>query len=465
MYDLMERAGESAFRLVPLNWPDAKRILIIVGNGNNGGDGYVLARHAKTAGYQVTLCSPVAEKALTGDALHAQNAWFSEGGEVLAEAKIEYQRFDIVIDALLGTGLQGDVRAPFTDCITRINQSRLPVMSIDIPSGLHADNGSVLGHAVAADVTITFVGVKSGLITGTGKECTGTLFYEDLNIASAFASLVESNVSRIAFEDFLPLPKRRVNSHKGTFGRLLCIGGNRGMPGAIKLTGEAALRSGAGLVKVFCHHDSMLQVGAGRAELITSSDNLSQHLAWADCLVLGPGLGQDSWSRTIFNEVLSYLVHEDKPVVMDADGLNLLSSHIHKLKLSNLIITPHPAEASRLLQVSTKEVELNRFKHCQLLADNFNASCILKGAGSVIQSQNTTHVCEGGNPGMATAGMGDVLTGILGALLAQGMSGSDASLYGTCLHAAAGDLAAENGGQRGMLASDLYPFIRKLVNS
>lgn len=465
MYELMLRAGDAAFHLIPLNWPDAKNILVIVGGGNNGGDGYVLARLAKMAGYSVTLCSPVSERALSGDALTAQKAWFDLGEETQDESSIDYAQFDLIVDGLLGTGLSGEVKAPFSECIQRMNTASLPVFSIDIPSGLHADQGVVLGEAVAADATITFVGVKPGLTTGIGKELSGTLFYDDLKIGKAFSELASSSIKRLAFEDFLPLPSRPVNAHKGTFGRLLCIGGNRGMSGAIRMSGEAALRCGAGLVRVYCHHQSMLQVSTGRPELMISDDNLSQHLAWADCVILGPGLGQDGWSRSVFNEVLSYLVHNDMPVVIDADGLNLLSDHLHKLKLTNLVITPHPAEAARLLTVQTRDVESNRFEFAEQLSSKFNGTCVLKGAGSVVSNGQVTSVCEGGNPGMASAGMGDVLTGVIGALLAQGMNAADAGLYGTCLHAAAGDLAAEKNGQRGMLASDLFAELHKLINS
>lgn len=465
MYTLMERAGEAAFHLIPLNWPDAKKILVVAGGGNNGGDGYVLARYAKLAGYKVTVCSPVRHNRLSGDALTAQQAWLETGGTVEDESQVSYGRFDLIIDALLGTGLTGQVRAPFDQCIERINSASLPVLSIDIPSGLHADKGIVLGEAVSADATMTFVGVKSGLTTGLGKEYAGMLFFDDLAIGQQFNQCVTSSIKRVAFEDFLPLPRRPVNAHKGTFGRLLCIGGNRGMSGAIRMSGEAALRCGAGLVRVYCHHQSMLQVSNGRPELMISDDNLSQHLGWTDCLVLGPGLGQDAWSRSVFNEVFSYLVHHDIPIIIDADGLNLLSEHLHKIKLSNLIITPHPAEAARLLACNTVDIEANRFESATKLSEKFSGTCVLKGAGSVVKSDRTTFVCEDGNPGMATAGMGDVLTGVLGALLAQGMNAADASLYGTCLHAAAGDLAAENYGQRGMLAGDLFVELQRLINS
>ena len=464
MYDLMQRAGHVAFDSMCLHFPAARNIQVVVGAGNNGGDGFVLAVLAMEAGMSVTVCSPIPDKPLTGDALKAFEAFRQKGGELLLATSVEFDQADVIVDGLLGTGLAGEVREPFAGLIARINASPVPVLSIDIPSGIHADTGELLGCAVKADVCVTFVGVKAGLVTGTGKAYCGHLVFDDLQVADAFSKLAQPVATRVGFDDYQALPKRLLHAHKGSFGRLLCIGGNRGMAGAIRLSGEASLRCGAGLVKVFCHHESRLQVSNGRPELMVSSDNLAEQLTWADCIVLGPGLGQDAWSRGIFNEVLSYLIHEDKPVVIDADGLNLLSHHLHKLKLSNLIITPHPAEAGRLLGKATAEVEANRYQTLQSLEKNFSCVTVLKGAGSLIGAVGETYVCTDGNPGMATAGMGDVLTGVLAALLAQGMNARDAAVFGTCLHAAAGDLAAEKDGQRGMLASDVFPHLRVLIN-
>lgn len=464
MCQLMLRAGQATFDVLKLNWPDAQKIQVVVGAGNNGGDGFVVATLARREGLDVVVSSPVPDKALTGDALTAYDTFVEEGGEVLDCQQISFEPTDVIVDGLLGTGLSGEVRSPFIEVIEKINQSQAAVLSIDIPSGIHADTGQVLGNAVQAQVCVTFVGIKSGLVTATGKAHCGHLVFDDLQVGDAFDKLASPLATRLGFEDFEPLPKRALHAHKGSFGRLLCIGGNRGMAGAIRLSSEAALRCGAGLVKVFCHHESRFQVSNGRPELMISSDNLAEHLTWADCLVLGPGMGQDAWSRGAFNEVLAYLVHEDKPVVIDADGLNLLSHHLQNLKLSNLVITPHPAEAARLLGCATSDVEQNRYHASASLGEKFTCARVLKGAGSLIGIGNEVFVCSDGNPGMATAGMGDVLSGVIGAMLAQGMDAGDASLFATCLHGVAGDLAAENGGQRGMLAGDVFPHLRMLLN-
>jgi hydroxyethylthiazole kinase-like uncharacterized protein yjeF len=464
MFALMARAGKSAFEVMQCHWPDATKILVLTGSGNNAGDGFIFAKQASLAGLSVDLCSPVSDKVLGGDAAVAKQQWCDIGGTIGLSGEVDLSQYDVIVDALLGTGLSGTTRYPFTECIQAINDSELPVISLDIPSGLDANTGKVLGCAVSADVTVTFVGIKPGLVTGLGKQHCGVLEYNDLGIGESFQQLADTFAFRIKHADFMSLPRRIGNAHKGNFGRLLCIGGNRSMAGAIRLSAEAALRCGAGLVKVFCHHDSVLQVSQGRSELMITSDNLSQQLNWADCIVLGPGMGQDAWSRGVFNEVLAYLVHADIPIVIDADGLNLLSHHLYKLKLSQLVITPHPAEAARLLETSTAEVEQDRFKYSHNLATKFTGTAVLKGAGSIVQTTDSCYVCGDGNPGMATAGMGDVLTGVIGAMMAQGMESHDAALYSVCLHAAAGDLAAENLGQRGMLASDLFVFLRQLIN-
>lgn len=464
MFTLMERAGKSVFDVAAKNFPEAKRFLVVAGNGNNGGDGYIFATLAIKAGLEVDVCSLEPNKQSAGDAVKAREQYLSSGGEVQLFSAMSLANYDLIIDGLLGTGLSGAVKELYAECIISINQSPVPVLSIDIPSGVNADTGEVLGTAINADTTVTFVGVKSGLVTGMGKQQTGELIFEGLQIEDQFTELESAIGLNLEFDDFIPLPPRLVNSHKGTHGRLLCIGGNKSMAGAIRLSAEAALRTGAGLVKVYCHHESRLQISNGRNELMVAADNLSQMLAWADCIVLGPGLGQDAWSRATFNEVLSYLVHEDIPTLIDADGLNLLTQHLRQLSLSNLVITPHPAEAARLLSAEVVNIESNRYAAVNNLVAKFNGTVVLKGAGSVVQDAENTYVSANGNPGMATAGMGDVLSGVIGGLMSQGMQAKEAALYGVCLHAAAGDLAAKNGGQRGMLAGDLFPNIRSLIN-
>ena len=258
---------------------------------------------------------------------------------------------------------------------------------------------------------------------------------------------------------------REINSHKGSYGRLLCIGGNKGTAGAIRLAGEAALRCGSGLVKVYAHEDSKIQINSGRPELMVITDNLDDALNWATCVVIGPGLGQDDWSQNAFEKVLQYCQTHTMPMVIDADALNMLSRHSGSFNVSQCVITPHSGEAARLLSDVVEAVESDRFNAARLLAQLFHATCVLKGAGSIIDDEKHAWVCQHGNPGMATAGMGDVLSGVLGALLAQGLSSDLACKYGVCLHARAGDYLAEQSGQRGILASDLFDPLRALINN
>lgn len=465
LYDVMVNAGESLFSWVAENYLKSAKIVVLAGTGNNGGDGFVLARLLHENDYTVSVASINPEKSLAGDALTAFQLWQTAVSQPLMPVdNAQLENADLVIDALLGTGLNGHVSDEYASVIKRINLAQSDVLSVDIPSGLDANTGQVLGVAVKATTTITFVGVKSGLLTGAARNHVGQLQFRSLNIGQAFAEIKMPLGRHISYNDFNRLSPRSQNGHKGNHGRLLCIGGNKGMAGAIRLSAEAALRVGAGLVKVYCHPNNAVQVALDRPELMVTSDNLHQWLSWADCIVFGPGLGQDSWSRETFNQVLSYLIHEKKPVVVDADGLNILGHHLQKFRSDKMIITPHSAEAARMLDTSANDVEQNRYKSAQMLADKYGGACVLKGPGTIVNNQLGMFVCADGNPGMGTAGMGDVLSGALGGLIAQGMDCSQASIYGVCVHSAAADIVAKRDGQRGMIASDLFPILRQLVN-
>lgn len=479
MFVLMQRAGSSAFHYLQQHFPQAKKILVLVGWGNNAGDGYIVATLAKQQGFDVVLACAEPEHQLVGDALLAQHLWLQAGGELQAQQDHSFDDFDVVVDALLGTGICGDIRPMMMAIIQRLNQSATDVLSLDLPSGLHPDTGQGMPVAVMATRTITFVGLKTGLVTGKGVTYCGHLAIDDLGIAQGFAQLSQPVAQLCAWHFLTPLATRPAHANKGNFGRLLCIGGNQGMGGAIRLSAEAALRCGVGLVKVLCHENSQWQVANGRPELMLCKPTLGAlkaALDWCTCIVVGPGLGTDDWAQSQLQQVLSYLTQHEKPAVFDADGLNLLTQIKHNqpaLTLHNAVITPHPGEASRLLNVSIAQIEQNRYTACQSLADKYGVTAVLKGAGSIIcQAQHVAKaeitpvwVCAEGNPGMAVAGMGDVLTGVIGAMMAQGLSTSEAAKYGVCLHAAAGDRVASQYGQRGMIASDLFESLRVLVNN
>jgi NAD(P)H-hydrate epimerase len=480
MFALMQRAGNAVFRQLLHRWPESKKVLCVVGSGNNGGDAYIVATLAKRKGISVTIASVDLAKPLLGDALLAQQQWLESGGICISWRDIQFNDFDVIVDGLLGTGLAGELKPAYRDIVSGINASTAKVISIDIPSGLSANTGCPLGAGVLADCTVSFVGIKCGLRTGVAKEYVGELIFDDLAIGAEFSRIVEAKATLVNYETLQSLPSRAINANKGSHGKLLCVGGNIGMPGAIRMSGEAALRCGAGLVKVFCHPDSELIVGTGRPELMLASKNFQQHMSWASCLAIGPGLGQDEWGLTLYRTIFKHVLESSKPLVVDADGLNLMAENfetgIYDTKnveedcieagqnRRRLVITPHPGEAARLLACTIEEIEKDRFAAAINLANKYQACCVLKGPGSIITDGQHSFVCTDGNPGMASGGMGDILTGIIAALLAQGLPTLQASVYGVCMHAKAADVLAERYGQRGILATDLFEILRQLVN-
>jgi NAD(P)H-hydrate epimerase len=463
-FELMQRAGKAVFERCVSLMPNTETYLVLVGIGNNAGDGYVTALNAVNAGKTVILCAIDPQREVKDDVARAQKAWIDNGGKVQVFDPELLNHCDLIIDALLGIGIVGIIRNEFADVIDAINASQVPVVSVDIPSGLDADTGESLGRCIQADITITFIGIKLGLTTGAGKQSCGQLVFEDLGIGKAFADIARSDASALDIAHFKGLAPRSVHSHKGSYGRLLCVGGNAGMAGAIRLSAEAALRSGTGLVKVYANEGSKVQISAGRPEIMVTSSDLEQALSWATCIVIGPGLGQDDWSKATYDTVLKYCQNNPKPMVIDADALNIMAGTASFVNIPDCVMTPHSGEAARLLSVSVEEVEDNRFIFARQVAERYHATCVLKGAGTIIDDEQNSWVCRHGNPGMATAGMGDVLTGIIGSLLAQGVQTNLACQYGVSLHAKAGDIVAQKHGQRGMLASDLFDTVRMLIN-
>ncbi|WP_028863959.1 bifunctional ADP-dependent NAD(P)H-hydrate dehydratase/NAD(P)H-hydrate epimerase [Psychromonas aquimarina] len=463
LYSLMKRAGQACWQVFKQRFADAQRVLVLAGKGNNGGDGYIFAAAARNAGLDVQLCQIGKPDDLTGDAARAGKAWSIAQGTIDGIEQADFEGADVIVDALLGTGLQGPVRAEYQRLIYKINQSGKAVLSVDIPSGLNADSGAVSDVAVKADATVSFVGLKQGLFSGCAPEHCGQIYFSGLGITKEFESLCESTVSRVLYDDFSALlVKRSRISHKGFFGRTLVLGGNIGMPGAVRLAGEAALRSGSGLVKVLTRAENQSAVTAGRPELMVEAFYLdkmndSSIRDWATNLVIGPGLGKDEWAENLFDFVLA----SDLAAVIDADGLNLLASKA--AWKDSWILTPHPGEAARLLGCSITKVENDRFTAVRSLQRSFGGIVILKGAGTLICDGKQTYVANVGNPGMASGGMGDVLSGIIGGLLAQGVDPLHAAVLAVMIHGSAADLAAGRD-ERGLLASDLFPYIRKLVN-
>jgi len=465
-FDLMTRAAQAAFELLQQQWPNARRLLVCCGAGNNGGDGYLLASIACQQGYDVSVLSAAEPSCLQGDAMAAFEQWQQSGGHTITTEQLAtaIQGSEVVVDALLGTGLARNVEGSWAGLIETINDSAKPVLAVDIPSGLNANTGQVMSVAIKASCTITFIGVKQGMFTACGRDYCGDIQFHDLAVPAGVYAQHEPSCRVIAADCLQQiLPARQASAHKGEFGHVLVIGGDTGMTGAVQMSAEAAARSGAGLVTVATRKAHAVQITALRPELmchgVEQATELDPLLAKATVVAIGPGLGQSGWAQQLLLRVLE----SDLPLVVDADALNLISEQ--SVTRQNWILTPHPGEAARLLACSTQQVQDDRFAAVQAIAEKYNAVTLLKGSGSLVFDPQThgCHLCREGNPGMASGGMGDVLTGLIAGLLAQGISLHDATCCGVYTHAVAADRVAEVG-ERGMLATDLLPVIRRLLN-
>lgn len=463
-YTLMTRAGQAAFDAARTHYPAARRWVVVCGAGNNAGDGYVIARLARDAGFDVQVAAVSDPAGLSGDAARAWSDYHAGGGTLVALSDADFAAAELLVDALLGTGLDRDVGGAYREAVERINAASAPVLAADIPSGLNGTTGAVMGVAVCAALTVTFVGRKLGLYLGAGPELCGEILFSDLGVPAEVIAGLEPAL-RLFDEQQLAslLPRRPAAAHKGLFGHVLVVGGNHGMGGAVRLAGEAALRAGAGLVSVATRAATAGAVVAGRPELmcrpVDNLDELDGLLERASHVAIGPGLGQDAWARQLLARVLA----AGLPTVIDADALNLLAEQPQAR--DDWVLTPHPGEASRLLGLSTAAVQSDRLAALAQLGARYGGVIVLKGRGTLVgEGQAIPYVVDGGNPGMATAGMGDVLTGTIAGLWAQ-LPGQAfaAAAAGAWAHAVAGDRAAK-GGQRGLVATDLLSELRKCLN-
>lgn len=462
LYELMQRAGQAAFDVARDAYPASRHWLILCGHGNNGGDGYVVARLAQGAGICVTLLAQVSEKPLPEEAQAARDAWLAADG-VIHQFNIPWpQDVDLIIDSLLGTGLQNAPRDNVVSLIEQANHFPAPIIALDIPSGLNAQTGATPGAVVQAAYTITFIALKPGLLTGKARDVVGQLRHHALGL-EAWLTQQPTHLNRLDASQLAQwFTPRRPTSHKGDHGRLLVIGGDRGTAGAIRMAGEAALRAGAGLVKVLTRVENIAPIITARPELMVDEltpQSLDESLAWADVVVIGPGLGQAPWGKQALRKIDNFC----KATLWDADALNLLA--INPDKRHNRVITPHPGEAARLLNCSVAEIENDRLLSAQRLVKRYGGVVVLKGAGTIVADERgVMSIIDAGNAGMASGGMGDVLSGIIGALLGQALSPYDAACAGCIAHGAAADELAARYGTRGMLATDLFSTLRRVVN-
>ncbi|WP_212625923.1 NAD(P)H-hydrate dehydratase [Pseudomonas sp. PP3] len=459
-FELMQRAARATWRALVRQWPTASELSVLAGHGNNAGDGYLVAVLARRAGWSVRVLAVGDPQRLQGDAALAHAEAVSE--KILIETwTAQSELRGIVLDALLGTGLTGEVREPYRSAIHAINTVGLPVVAVDIPSGLCADTGRMLGDAVQADLTVTFIGLKLGLFTGDAADVVGELVFNDLHADPQLLESAPTSARRLSASNLPGLATRTPASHKGRFGHVLLIGGDRGFGGAILLSAQSALRTGAGMVSVATRSEhvpaALTRIPEAMVLGTSSANQLMGLLQKVSVLVVGPGLGQAAWGRSL----LSAAANAPLPQVWDADALNLLAEERVVLP-KDCVITPHPGEAARLLGISTAQVQADRPGAAHALSKKYTAVVVLKGAGSLIAGPDgRLAVCHQGHPAMAAAGLGDVLAGLVGALQAQGMAAFDAACLAVWLHANAGAQQGKFG--RGLAASDLIPAIRQLL--
>ncbi len=508
-FELMRRAGKAAWQMISASMQQAeaeasigidqesdahklgdheldddqfganKSLLVLAGAGNNGGDAWVVAYYAKLAGMEPLVVTVGDQRQLSSAAQKARDWALKEGvNPISSEQWLETYSYDEnqpswVVDGLFGIGLSRPIEGQAKRVIEAVNQLNAHVLSLDLPSGIEADTGSVLGCAIRADQTLSFIGLSAGAFTQDGPDYVGCLSLDTLSIAPECVVDQQPLAQLVSYSLLPSLPERVGNSHKGSFGKVALIGGDLGMGGAIMLSSMALARTGVGLMQVITRQEHVPLVLQCRPECMVQpfaeGEALHDLCNKVSVLALGPGLGQSEWAKSIMKQAMNKPLAAT-PKVLDADALNILANAQYDVAeaMSEMIITPHPGEAARLLGKTIAQVQADRLGSAQLLADRYRCIVILKGQGSVIAApsslQKTAMICLGGNPGMASGGMGDVLTGIIAGLWAQGLSAWEAAIRGVCLHAEAGDQAAEIIGQRGLLASDLVDYLPQLLH-
>ncbi len=468
--DLMERAGQAAFAALCERWPQASTLAVLCGGGNNGGDGYVVARLAAEAGLQPQIWFTAPLDQLKGDALTMAQRCQAAGlpMQPLSLGALPHSA-DLLVDALLGTGLTGALRDEVAALLKALNALPIPVLALDIPSGLSADSGMPLGAVLQAQMTCTFIGLKRGLLTGEGPVHAGAIQFFDLQVErGVYAQVRPDCFSPGAEALWHRLPPRRLDGHKGDYGHVLVIGGDHGFAGAPVMSAQAAARCGAGKVTLITRPAHVSAALIRQPEIMVRGVDQPQEAAAlieaATVIAIGPGLGLDAWGRALLDAALA----AGKPLVVDADALTLIAGQAD-IGTADWVLTPHPGEAGRLLAVSAREVQQDRFAALESLTARYGGTVLLKGLGTLVQGEPAgveagRALIREGNPGMASGGMGDVLTGVIAALRAQGLNSYDAARFGAMVHARAADRGAAVRGERGLLATDLLDELRQQLN-
>ena len=469
-YQLMERAGTEALAFLNAKWPGSRKLLVFCGTGNNGGDGWVVARCALQQGLECEVYLLGDADKISGPALLAFESWQRISGQIprnaadfSARLSAEACSDNVIVDALVGVGLQADQRPPLVAIIEELNRDPAPILSLDCPSGLDAGSGARAQATIQAAATVTFIAHKPGLLTGSAVDRVGALELATLGVPESVLAELSPDAILLRPEDLevAGLTRRKPASHKGHFGRILVLGGNHGMGGAAILAAQGALRAGAGLVTLATREAHVSAAITRQPEVmaraVREAADLQEPVRNADVIVVGPGLGQDDWAAMCLGAALD----SDAMLVCDADALTLIGTMDWRAHSQPVVLTPHPGEAARLLGSNVFEVEQDRMGAAKRLAETFSATVVLKGAGSLITSCHPDRppaVCLAGNPGMATGGMGDVLAGVIGGVLGQNVTADDAASLGVLAHACAADHAYRKY-RVGMLPSDVLPLI------
>lgn len=484
--DMMESAGSGCVDQIVEEYGVTGRAVILAGKGNNGGDGYVVARLLNQRGWDIKVYVMAARDQISGDAainlgrlpqdtIH----YCPHEGQLPALHQESIRQADVIVDALLGTGLRSDIAGVYMEAIKLINTSGRPVVAVDIPSGIHGTTGRVLGDAVRASTTVTFAFAKLGHVLYPGAEHTGKLLIADIGIPPQLMGTA-TGYDFLNEESIRPMLHRRDRqAHKGIFGHCLIVAGSTGKTGAAALTANSAVRAGSGLVTLAVAESlhQILEIKTTEVMTIPLPDSnsgyltssafpaIEKQLAGKDAMAIGPGLDRRPGTTSLVHNIVESVA---LPLVIDADGLNALAEDITVLrrkKSSSVVLTPHPGEMARLLGTSIPDVEAIRISVAQEFARNYGIYLVLKGARTIIASPAGTAAINGsGNPGMATGGMGDVLTGIITSLLGQRYCAWDACRLGVFLHGYAADLVAEEKGEIGISASDVQEMLPYACN-
>src|SRR3990167_2285976 len=417
---VMERAGKAVFNFLLGRFPRAKKFSVCCGGGNNGGDGYVVARLLHEHGLKVMVWQVGSQDNMPAEAKLAFDACKQSGLPIhLFATDKDLQHPDVIVDALCGIGATQSLRNDLVVAIKKMQEERVPIIAVDVPSGIQADTGQVLGFAICATATVTFIGLKFGLLTGSGMAHAGEVVCDDLQLPQELFLQIKPIAEKIQIESYVHYFKPRWRDwHKGLSGHVLIIGGDLGFSGAARMSAEAALRIGCGLVTVVTRPEHAAVLNVGCPEIMSHGvkdiAQLEPLLSRADVIVIGPGLGQSDWAKNLWKQVGDSRL----PTVVDADGLNLLSQ-TNQFK-ENWVLTPHPGEAARLLNKQPSAIQQDRLEAAKAIQKRYGGIAVLKGAGSLVAALDTLPaLCDKGNPGMATAGVGGIVRGVIGGFIGQ----------------------------------------------